>query len=110
MFNARFDRKKIWWSTPQENTDVGRSHTHIKYEPEDWYKTAINSHKDISSSSFCFTQSILTCHQQIKNAPAKKSQNIFKQNPFTLLTQLEGKYSLESTDPRESEIRAHLRP
>jgi len=24
--------------------------------------------------------------------------------------QLEGKYSLESTDPRESEIRAHLRP
>jgi len=23
---------------------------------------------------------------------------------------LEGKYSLESTDPRESEIRAHLRP
>ena len=29
-----------------------------------------------------------------------------------LLTQqqLEGKYSLESTDPRESKIRAHLRP
>jgi len=25
-------------------------------------------------------------------------------------TKLEGKYSLESTDPRESEIRAHLRP
>jgi len=25
-------------------------------------------------------------------------------------TQLEGKYSLESTDPRESEIRAYLRP
>ena len=24
--------------------------------------------------------------------------------------ELEGKYSLESTDPRESEIRAHLRP
>ena len=24
--------------------------------------------------------------------------------------QLEGKYSLESTDTRESEIRAHLRP
>ena len=24
--------------------------------------------------------------------------------------QLEGKYSLERTDPRESEIRAHLRP
>jgi len=24
--------------------------------------------------------------------------------------QLEGKYSLESTDPRESEIHAHLRP
>ena len=23
---------------------------------------------------------------------------------------LQGKYSLESTDPRESEIRAHLRP
>jgi len=23
---------------------------------------------------------------------------------------LEGKYSLENTDPRESEIRAHLRP
>jgi len=26
------------------------------------------------------------------------------------LSKLEGKYSLESTDPRESEIRAHLRP
>jgi len=26
------------------------------------------------------------------------------------IKQLEGKYSLESTDPRESEIRAHLRP
>ena len=26
------------------------------------------------------------------------------------MNQLEGKYSLESTDPRESEIRAHLRP
>jgi len=26
------------------------------------------------------------------------------------LTKLEGKYSLESTDHRESEIRAHLRP
>ena len=26
------------------------------------------------------------------------------------VTKLEGKYSLESTDPRESEIRAHLRP
>ena len=26
------------------------------------------------------------------------------------LYKLEGKYSLESTDPRESEIRAHLRP
>ena len=26
------------------------------------------------------------------------------------LLQLEGKYCLESTDPRESEIRAHLRP
>ena len=25
-------------------------------------------------------------------------------------TKLEEKYSLESTDPRESEIRAHLRP
>jgi len=25
-------------------------------------------------------------------------------------SKLEGKYSLESTDPRESEIRAHLRP
>ena len=25
------------------------------------------------------------------------------------MTKLEGKYSLESTDPRESEIRAHLR-
>jgi len=25
-------------------------------------------------------------------------------------TQLEGKYSLESSDPRESEIRAHPRP
>ena len=24
--------------------------------------------------------------------------------------ELEGKYSLESTDPRENEIRAHLRP
>jgi len=24
--------------------------------------------------------------------------------------ELEGKYSLESTDPRKSEIRAHLRP
>ena len=28
---------------------------------------------------------------------------------ITALT-LEGKYSLESTDPRESETRAHLRP
>ena len=27
-----------------------------------------------------------------------------------LYCKLEGKYSLESTDPRESEIRAHLRP
>jgi len=27
-----------------------------------------------------------------------------------LQKQLEGKYSLESTDPRESEIRAHLHP
>ena len=27
-----------------------------------------------------------------------------------LIYTLEGKYSLESTDPRESEIRAHLRP
>ena len=26
------------------------------------------------------------------------------------IRKLEGKYSLESTDPRESEIRAHLRP
>ena len=26
------------------------------------------------------------------------------------IVKLEGKYSLESTDPRESEIRAHLRP
>ena len=26
------------------------------------------------------------------------------------LCKLEGKYSLESADPRESEIRAHLRP
>ena len=26
------------------------------------------------------------------------------------IIKLEGKYSLESTDPRESEIRAHLRP
>ena len=26
------------------------------------------------------------------------------------MNQLEEKYSLESTDPRESEIRAHLRP
>ena len=25
-------------------------------------------------------------------------------------SKLEGKYSLDSTDPRESEIRAHLRP
>ena len=31
-----------------------------------------------------------------------KSENIQKK--------LEGKYSLESTDPLESEIRAHLRP
>jgi len=29
-------------------------------------------------------------------------------NPTTAVN--EGKYSLESTDPRESEIRAHLRP
>jgi len=29
---------------------------------------------------------------------------------FKTYGQLEGKYSLESTDPRESEIRAHLRP
>jgi len=26
------------------------------------------------------------------------------------INKLEGKYALESTDPRESEIRAHLRP
>ena len=31
-------------------------------------------------------------------------------NKFANHFQLEGKYSLESTDPRESEIRAHLRP
>ena len=42
--------KKISWSIPQENTNVGRSHTHIKYEAEDWYKTAINSHKARSAS------------------------------------------------------------
>jgi len=29
---------------------------------------------------------------------------------FRYNIKLEGKYSLESTDPRESEIRAHLRP
>jgi len=28
----------------------------------------------------------------------------------SFMAKLEGKYSLESTDPRESEIRAHLRP
>jgi len=28
----------------------------------------------------------------------------------TIHKQLEGKYSLKSTDPRESEISAHLRP
>ena len=31
-------------------------------------------------------------------------------NSRLVLIELEGKYSLESTDPRESEIRAHLRP
>jgi len=29
---------------------------------------------------------------------------------ITTVKKPEGKYSLESTDPRESEIRAHLRP
>jgi len=30
--------------------------------------------------------------------------------PQKNIIKLEGKYSLESTDPRESEIRTHLRP
>jgi len=42
----------------------------------------------------------------------KQQLNIFISCTTTLKiqTELEGKYSLESTDPRESEIRAHLRP
>jgi len=31
-------------------------------------------------------------------------------NCHATVQKFEGKYSLESTDPRESEIRAHLRP
>jgi len=37
------------------------------------------------------------------------AMNNIQQNKQTK-KKLEGKYSLESTDPRESEIRAHLRP
>jgi len=43
-------------------------------------------------------------HQDVdRTAPGRVIQNDRRQK-------LEGKYSLESTDPRESEIRAHLRP
>jgi len=40
-----------------------------------------------------------------RTEPTTKSEKTEK-----LKSKLEGKYSLESTDPRESEIRAHLRP
>jgi len=47
--------------------------------------------------------------RQAANNPqtTKKSVN---QNTEGKHRQLEGKYSFESTDPRESEIRAHLHP
>jgi len=41
---------------------------------------------------------------------ACRAPNLEKSAIFGKQLQLEGKYSLESTDPRESEIRAHLRP
>jgi len=34
----------------------------------------------------------------------------FNEQHNYFILKLEGKYSIESTDPRESEIRAHLRP
>ena len=40
-----------------------------------------------------------------RTEPTTKSEKTEK-----LKSKLEGKYSLESTDPRESKIRAHLRP
>ena len=41
------------------------------------------------------------------NAPAHRRGH---NNRIRCSKKLEGKYSLESTDPRESKIRAHLRP
>jgi len=41
--------------------------------------------------------------QYLKNSKTTKNSNNNNTN-------LEGKYSLESTDPHESEIRAHLQP
>ena len=48
---------------------------------------------------------------QTQTASWVVQQSLLGSQPVTeRQTQLEGKYSLESTDPRESEIRAHLRP
>ena len=47
---------------------------------------------------------------ELMNVSAYVCLSVRAHIPRNHITTLEGKYSLESTDPRESEIRAHLRP
>jgi len=52
-----------------------------------------------------YISGLSTAHESVQK---QKSKNAAENKRIKV--QLEGKYSLESTDPRESEIRAHLRP
>ena len=61
--------------------------------------------------------SIVRERQEAQLSPSDRAMRLVSNNLASyhatvqrLLIQLKGKYSLESTDPRESEIRAHLRP
>ena len=61
--------------------------------------------------------SIVRERQEAQLSPSDRAMRLVSSNLANyhatvqrLLIQLKGKYSLESTDPRESEIRAHLRP
>ena len=61
--------------------------------------------------------SIVRERQEAQLSPSDRAMRLVSSNLANyhatvqrLLIQLKGKYYLESTDPRESEIRAHLRP
>ena len=54
--------------------------------------------------------SLLTYLHSYLPAYMHTCKNEIASSRVEFILKLEGKYSLESTDPRESEIRAHLRP